>query len=135
MGGGGVDKQLHFAHERVTPCAETAVGAIGGQRGGKDAHARIDERPDEGFEVFGGIVFEAVEGVIEERFDSFEEDDRAGVVERGAGGKVTVEGGDAHVGVRRDALEGDFGVRASTYLGQRSGDDLVAFRAGVCTHC
>ena len=85
--------------------------------------------------MLDGVVLEAIESVVEECFDAFEEDDRAGVVERGAGGKVTVEGGYAHVGVRRDALEGDLGVRASTYLGQCSGDDLVAFRAGVCTHC
>ena len=85
--------------------------------------------------MLDGVVLEAVESVVEECFDAFEEDDRAGVVERGAGGKVTVEGGDAHAGVRRDALEGDLGVRAGTNLCQRSGDDLVAFRAGVCTHC
>lgn len=65
--------------------------------------------------MLDGVVLEAVESVVEECFDAFEEDDRAGVVERGAGGKVTVEGGDAHAGVRRDAFEGDLGVRAMRY--------------------
>jgi len=49
--------------------------------------------------VLDGVVLEAVKSVVEECFDAFEEDDRAGVVERGAGGKVTVEGGDAHYSV------------------------------------
>ena len=66
MGGGGVDKQLHLAHECVAASAEPVVGAVGDESGGENAHARFNECPDEGFEVFGGIVLEAVEGVIEE---------------------------------------------------------------------